>query len=246
MAVPDEMILTFTDFGTRGPYLGQMEMTLRLAAPGVAVIHLLADAPTFDPRASAYLLAAVTDRVPAGSVVLGVVDPGVGGRRAPLAVLADGRWFVGPDNGLFELVMRRAADVRAWEIVWRPDRLSATFHGRDLFAPVAARLALGEAPEAIGCVEVSPPRRPDWPDDLAAILYLDHYGNAWSGLREAAVPVDIINIGGLRLPRARTFGDVPAGSAFWHVNSSGLVEIAVNGGRADHVAEVRSGASVAF
>jgi S-adenosylmethionine hydrolase len=247
MAVPDEMILTFTDFGTRGPYLGQMEMTLRLAAPGVAVIHLLADAPTFDPRASAYLLAAVTDRVPAGSVVLGVVDPGVGGRRAPLVVLADGRWFVGPDNGLFELVTRRAAHARAWEIVWRPDRLSATFHGRDLFAPVAARLALGEAPEAIGCVEVSPPRRPDWPDDLAAVIYLDHYGNAWSGLRETAVATAaVIGVGGLRLSRARTFEDAGAGKAFWHVNSSGLAEIAVSGGRADHLEGIACGTPIAF
>ena len=164
------MIVLFTDFGANGPYLGQMEMAIRRIAPSAVVVNLLADAPSFDPRASAYLLAALTVEVPEGAVVLGVVDPGVGGPRRPMVARVDGRWLVGPDNGLFELLLRRGSQIETWEIVWRPDRLSATFHGRDLFAPVAARLASGQALDQMGLRRIEPPRRPDWPDDLASII----------------------------------------------------------------------------
>ena len=137
------MILMFTDFSHAGPYLGEMEAVLRRTAPEVPVVNLMADAPAFSPKPSAYLLAALCGRVPVGDVVLAVVDPGVGGERAPVAVEADCCWLVGPDNGLFELVVRRARAVRTYGIGWRPDTLSTSFHGRDLFAPIAARLARG-------------------------------------------------------------------------------------------------------
>lgn len=238
------MIVMFTDFGADGPYLGQVEMAIRRTTPSLAVVNLVADAPRFDPRAAAYLLAALVAEVPAGTVILGVVDPGVGGSRRPVVVRVDGRWLVGPDNGLFEPLIRRAAAVEAWEIVWRPARLSSTFHGRDLFAPVAARLAGGMAPDQAGLRPVPPPRWPDWPDDLASVIYMDHYGNAWTGLRAAAVAGDWIDVGGCRLKRAMTFGDVAAGAAFWYENSSGLVEVAVNGGRADCLPGIELGAFV--
>ncbi len=238
------MIVLFTDFGANGPYLGQMEMAIRRIAPSAVVVNLLADAPSFDPRASAYLLAALTVEVPEGAVVLGVVDPGVGGPRRPMVARVDGRWLVGPDNGLFELLLRRGSQIETWEIVWRPDRLSATFHGRDLFAPVAARLASGQALDQMGLRRIEPPRRPDWPDDLASIIYTDYYGNAWTGLRAAAVSGDWIMVGGQRLGRARTFGDVAVGSAFWYENSCGLLEVAVNGGRADRLGGIELGTAV--
>ncbi len=239
------MIVTFTDFGAVGPYLGQMEMAIRRSFPAVPVITLMADAPAFDPRTSAYLLAALVADVPAGAVVLAVVDPGVGGERPPLVARIDGRWFVGPGNGLFEPLLRRADSAETWEIVWRPDTLSASFHGRDLFAPVAARLAAGNAPEAIGCRSAIPRRFPDWPDDLAEVIYLDHYGNAWTGLRAAGLAADTTaELAGRRFRRGRTFGDVPKGTGFWYENSSGLVEIAINGGRAAEMDGVAPGAVV--
>src|SRR5687768_1699109 len=166
------MIALFTDFGLTGPYTGQMKAVLAGHAPTVPVIDLFADAPVFQPYLSAYLLGAYCGAVPQGGVLLGVVDPGVGTDRLPLVVRADGRWYVGPDNGLFEPVMRRAATVEAWTIDWRPDRLSASFHGRDLFAPVAAKLALGQ-PVPGSPVPVERVRRPDWPDDLAQVVYVD-------------------------------------------------------------------------
>ncbi len=128
------MIVLFTDFGEVGPYTGQIKAVLAREAPGVDVVDLLHDAPAFQARPSSYLLATLIDVFPTETVFICVIDPGVGGDRAAIVVEADGRWFVGPDNGLFEIVMRRANDVMAWNITWRPDSLSASFHGRDLFA----------------------------------------------------------------------------------------------------------------
>ena len=137
------MILLFTDFGWQGPYVGQLHLALAQEAPGIRVIDLMHDAPAFSPIAAGHLLSALVDRVPAEAVVVAVVDPGVGSARHPLLVEAAGRRFVGPDNGLLAPVTHRyeAVDVRIIE--WRPPRLSASFHGRDLFAPAAARLVRG-------------------------------------------------------------------------------------------------------
>lgn len=239
------MIVLFTDFGAQGPYLGQMEMVIRQTLPAEPVVNLIADAPRFDAKTSAYLLAALAGSIPRQSVVLAVVDPGVGGERRALVVEADGVLFLGPDNGLFEILARRARTFRAWEIVWRPERLSASFHGRDLFAPMAARLAAGLGPEDCGCRPVEPLRLADWPDDLAAIIYHDHYGNAWTGLRARLLSQDcVLRAGGEDFRRARTFSDVPAGAGFWYENSSGLAEIAVNGGSAASLSALAVGNSV--
>lgn len=235
----------FTDFGIAGPYLGQVRGVLLEAAPHVPVIDLMADAPACRPRAAAYLLAALAPEWPSGMVVMAVVDPGVGSARLPLIARIDGRWFVGPDNGLFELLSRRAGLAEFWAISWRPQRLSASFHGRDLFAPVAARLAQGEMPEAIGARPVEPWRPADWPDDLAEIVYVDCYGNAMTGLRAAAMGEEAgLAVAGRRLARARTFADVPAGGAFWYENSIGMVEISVNQGAATDVLGLRIGDAV--
>jgi S-adenosylmethionine hydrolase len=238
------MIVLFTDFGLAGPYTGQVKAALLREAPGVPVIDLFADAPAFDPQLSAYLLAAYATEFPAGTVFLCVVDPGVGTDRKPLWIQADGRTYVGPDNGLFELVRRRAVDFKAASIDWRPPRLSATFHGRDLFAPVAARAALGRVPLAtpLATAEIA---RPDWPDDLARVVYMDVYGNAMTGLRASGVPESALLIAnGYELRHARTFADAAEGEAVWYANSNGLVEIAVNRGRADRDLELELGMAV--
>jgi S-adenosylmethionine hydrolase len=240
------MLVLVTDFGLAGPYTGQMKAVLHRLAPGVPVIDLFADAPSRNPKAAAYLLAAYAAWFPPGSVFLAVIDPGVGGARAPLVVEADGRRYVGPDNGLFELVRRRAREVLVAEITWRPELLSASFHGRDLFAPVAAMLARGDSPAA----EPRPPefgRRAQWPDDLAEIVYVDHYGNALTGLRAASLAPDAVLVaGGRRILRAHTFSAVPAGAALWYENSNGLAEIAVNLGRAADALGLAIGSAVAL
>lgn len=226
------MIVLFTDFGEVGPYVGQVKAVFERDTPGVPVIDLLHDAPMFQARASSYLLASLIDVFPPNVVFLCVVDPGVGGSRALAIVTADGRRFVGPDNGLFEIVMRQAYERSFRRITWEPQEMSASFYGRDLFAPVAASLAKGDdvASEARPEDEA---RRPHWSNDLKEIIYLDTFGNAMTGLRAKNVPTGsemIVN--GHRLARARTFSDLPEGSAFWYENSSSLVEFAVNQGDA--------------
>jgi S-adenosylmethionine hydrolase len=240
------MIVLFTDFGLEGPYTGQVKAILDRTAPGVPVVDLFADAPAGKPKPAAYLLAAYGVWFPPGTVLLAVVDPGVGGARTAVVVEADGRWYVGPDNGLFELVTRRADAARIWEILWRPERMPASFHGRDLFAPVAGRLARGEMPlDLLRPSEVA--RHPDWPDDLSEIVYIDRYGNAMTGLRAALLP-DGARLGasGRALVRARTFSDMPAGEAFWYENSNGLAEIAVNTGRAEAALGLSIGTPIAI
>jgi S-adenosylmethionine hydrolase len=135
----------------------------------------------------------------------------------------------------------RARVLEWWEITWRPPRLSTSFHGRDLFAPVAARIARGDVPPgerrpADSCVER------DWPDDYPHIIYIDHFGNAVSGVRAASLAVDrSVRIRGHVLGFARTFCEVPTGQGFWYENSSGLLECAVNQGRADRALGIMLG-----
>lgn len=238
------MIVLFTDFGLEGPYTGQMKAVLHQSAPGIPAIDLFADAPAANPKAAAYLLAAYAVWFPAGTVLLAVVDPGVGGVRVPVVVESDGRWYVGPENGLFEIVRRRGRMVRSWEIAWRPEALSASFHGRDLFAPVAAEIARGRQPAGTPRSDDAG-RILDWPDDLAEIVYLDRYGNALTGLRASVLPPSAkLAVAGRVVPRARTFSDVPLGEAFWYENSNGLAEIAVNSGRADAALGLGVGSAV--
>lgn len=243
------MIVLFTDFGERGPYVGQMKAVLAQQAPNIPVIDLMHDAPVFDARASAYLLAAYVDEFPEGTVILGVVDPGVGNaQRKPIMVQVDGRWFVGPDNGLFDVVAKRGANAQSqvqwWEITWRPEKLSNSFHGRDLFAPVAASLACGEAPPG---ERVESRKTFAGPDDFPAIVYIDHFGNAITGLRAKTIAkTTLLKISGQSLAFARTFSEVQKGQAFWYENANGLVEIAVNCGHAADLLELHLGDQISF
>jgi hypothetical protein len=221
------MIFLFTDFGAADIYVGQVKAVLQQHAPKVPVIDLLHDAPAFNIKAGAHLLAAFAARLPRDSVTLAVVDPGVGGSREPVAVLADGRWVVGPDNGLISVAAARVEKCEAFSIGWRPKELSASFHGRDLFAPVAAMLAQGKHKSAKlkkAALAVS-----FGSDDLGEVIYVDHYGNLVTGMRAGAVPRDrSLVVDGREVPPARVFSESPQGQVFWYENSLGLVEIAAN------------------
>jgi len=239
------MILMFTDFGRGGPYLGQMRLSIERHAPGVPVVDLMSNLAPLNPRAAAYLLASLSHEIPPGSILLGVVDPGVGTEsREPVVMRAADRWYVGPGNGLFSVVAQQFPPSQVWQISWRPSRLSDSFHGRDLFAPVAAMLARGdEVPgEPVDAAAVGPQ---DWPDDLAEIIFLDEFGNAMTGLRAGIVdPGQRLQVGGHTVSLARTFGEVAPGEGFWYANSCGLVEIAVNRGNAGEQLGLRVGDEV--
>jgi hypothetical protein len=227
------MILTFTDFGPAGPYLAQMTAAVLKRAPDARVLHLMSDAPRFRPVPAGYLLAHYVGDFPSGSIVLGVVDPGVGTARDSILVHAGERWFVGPDNGLFMPALNLAGGGAAWRIDWQPARLSASFHGRDLFAPVAAWLAEGRAPPGQP-VDPAALVGADLPLDRDAVIYIDTYGNAITGRRADSLPeTAILRVRDTEIPAARTFADVPVGTPLWYRNANDLVEIAVNQGRAD-------------
>lgn len=227
------MIVLFTDFGADDLYVGQVKAALlQHGAAGVPIVDLLHSAPAFQVPAAAHLLAALQGRFDAGTVFLAVVDPGVGGTREAVVVHADGKWFVGPDNGLLSVLAARAGQAQCWRIVWRPPALSMSFHGRDLFAPIAARVASGGLPA--DRVEASIGLSAQLgAGDLAEIIYVDHYGNAMTGLRAGQLsPAICLEAGGRPVGYAPVFSAAPSGSPFWYENSIGLAEIAVNLGGA--------------
>jgi S-adenosylmethionine hydrolase len=238
------VIALFTDFGLEGPYLGQVQAVLHTQAPGIPVVNLMADLPPFAVEPAAYLLPAFAEPFPDGTVFLAVVDPGVGTERPGVVVETERFRFVGPGNGLFDVVCRRAARARVWRLPEPAADVSASFHGRDVFAPVAARIASGRW-------SGGEPMPMDWrrldalPDEHAAVAYVDRYGNAMTGVRAVALgPRATVVVMGRRLARARTFGEVAPGEAFWYANSNGLVEIAVREGSAARALGLRVGTPV--
>jgi len=237
-------LLLFTDFGASDLYLGQVELVLDRYAPGVRVVHLCNEAPAFDVRASAHLLAALVRYVPRGHVLIAVVDPGVGTERNAVVLRADGRWLVGPDNGLLSIVAARAATRQVWRVVSFPAGLSASFHGRDLFASVAAAVATDDFPnDTVRETDGLAVRLAD--EDLARVIYLDHYGNAMTGLRaESADRALDLRVNDAVFRHARVFGEVPPEAAFWYENSLGLVEVAVSGASAVERLGLRVGDAV--
>ncbi|MCA1926594.1 MAG: SAM-dependent chlorinase/fluorinase [Thiobacillus sp.] len=236
------MIVLFTDFGTGDPYVGQVKAKLMQHAPRQLVVDLLHEAPDFNAHAGAHLLAALSAGFPAGTVFLAVVDPGVGMPRDGVVVLADDRWFVGPDNGLLSVIAARAANTQVWRIDWRPEALSATFHGRDLFAVIAAEIARGEFPAG----KLTPRERLTVEfdaGDLPCVIYIDHYGNAWTGLRKVPLHAEVC-AAGHAFKHSESFGFVGRGEGFWFLNSAGLLELAVNRGSAVETFGLRVGDAV--
>lgn len=222
-------IFLFTDFGYAGPYVGQMTGAILSRSRDNVAINLMHDAPAMRPDLAAYLLSACCRSLPADSVVVAVVDPGVGGERAALVVETPGLTLVGPDNGL----LSRVRDIGAVSRVdWRPETLSSSFHGRDLFAPVAAMLAGGEAVPRTPLVHADIVGA-DWPPDIERLVYIDGYGNLMTGIDAKNVNKNrCVRVSGQAVEYAETFCRVPSGGLFWYPNSLGLVEIAANQGSA--------------
>jgi len=226
------MIVLFTDFGNQDPYVGQVKARISEYANGQPVVDLLHQAPDFNPHAGAHLIAAFAPTYPAGTVFMCVIDPGVGTERDGVVVTAGGRWFVGPDNGLLSIVAARSQDATIWRINWKPESASATFHGRDIFAVIAALIAKGEFPAEK--LERKPKLDVEFdPSDLPRIVYIDHYGNAWTGVRSGNFSrATRIVVAGGEFKQADSFGFVGKGEGFWFTNSVGLLELAINRGNA--------------
>ncbi|MBF0218802.1 MAG: SAM-dependent chlorinase/fluorinase [Gammaproteobacteria bacterium] len=236
--VPRQIVL-MTDFGCDGIYTAQLESLLYSVCEDIRVITLFTRLPAFNIQAAAYLLPAYTPYFPATTIFICVVDPGVGSERPAVLIKADEQWFIGPDNGLFELIKRRASTVKIWHIDVALLQLhgklalqpSYSFHGRDIFAPLAVALAKNCLPP-LQSIEQDY-REEGWPDEWPVIIYIDAYGNLISGLRGSAVEkTAALQLKGCRCPRVNTFSEVLQGQPLCYMNANGLLEIAVNGGSA--------------
>jgi len=233
MSKTPELVALFTDYGIGSHYLGQVRARLIAGRVSQPVIDLCADAPAFNPRASAYLLVSFLPAMPKRTLFVAVVDPGVGGDRRAILVRDERFWFVGPDNGLLSQVVARSdqVEIQTIDLPGLPGR-SKTFDGRDYFAPAAALVCKG-ATVAGESVPQASLVGADWPSQLSEIIYLDSYGNGVTGLlgRELSTASRLM-VGGAAVSYAETFSVVPVGSPFWYVNANGLVEVSVNRGSA--------------
>lgn len=237
-------IALLTDFGLVDPYVGVMKGVIATLAPGVPVIDVTHGVPPQDVRVGALLLDAAWRYFPDGTVFVGVVDPGVGTARRPVVVRAVGRLFVGPDNGLFGLLPD--AEVREITAPWGLPSRSRTFHGRDLFAPVAARLARGARFEDVGPV-VPDPTPLDLPaptEGVGEVLYVDRFGNAVTNL--PGVDHGVLVVRNTRAPVVRTYGEGAAGAPIALTGSTGRLEVAIRDGDAARELGLAPGTVVAW
>lgn len=226
------VITLLTDFGTRDCYLGEVRGVLASRAPGAMLVDITHDVPPGDVAGAAYILGRTWLRFPPGTVHLVIVDPGVGGTRNALAVLAGGHAFVGPDNGvLTPLLSRSGLRTAALPI---PASAAPTFHGRDVFAPAAASLAGGTDLSVLGPPITPAVRLPDVPLDLGAdraageVIYIDRFGNLVTNLPGEIAAGRVVSVDGRVVgPLRRTFADVEPGDLVAYIGSGGTVEIAV-------------------
>jgi S-adenosylmethionine hydrolase len=255
------MIVFSSDFGP-GPYPGICRGVIKRIAPACEILDLSHDLPAFQPRAAALWLAAAAPYLPA-AVHLAIVDPGVGGPRRPIVVRCGrGDLLVGPDNGLLSLAWAElgGADA-AWRLenaAWRLMPVSATFHGRDVFAPAAAHLALGEPPEAAGpslapasLVRVDPPApRIGRGRVEAEVLLVDPFGSALLGVRAADAegaglrPGRAVRVAGQPARCVTTFAEAAPAGLCLLADSSGWLLLAVREGSACDALGLRVGDSV--
>ncbi len=194
------VITLLTDFGLSDPYVGMMKAAILEIAPAAAIIDLSHDIGPQALRQGAFLLAASLPNLPEPSVTVAVVDPGVGTDRRPLALRVGRRWLVGPDNGLFYRVWNSAlSDSRRAYLLDRPEYwrpiVSDTFHGRDIFAPIAAHLATGADIVQLGSpvlqIEPMPSTGPEQAADGSwrlTIEHIDRFGNLITNLPGADLP----------------------------------------------------------
>jgi S-adenosylmethionine hydrolase len=242
------IITLLTDFGTADGYVAQMKGVILGLVPHATLVDVTHDIRAQDVEAARLVVERYWRRFPPGSIHIVVVDPGVGSLRAALGVSADGRFLVGPDNGVLSpALIVEGARVVALPI---PDGASATFHGRDVFSPAAAALAAGTPLEALGAPCPDPiVRRTPQPVALEGdlvrgeILMIDRFGNAITNI-PGPPPGHVLWVGALGLPLHTTYADVAPGETVALTGSSGLVEIAVREGSAAQRLGLARGAPV--
>lgn len=229
------IVTLLTDFGTADGYVGEMKGVILSRAPEATIVDITHDVPPQDVESGRLALARIWRRFPPGTVHVCVVDPGVGSARDAIAVASDGRFLVGPDNGLLSpaLLLAGARAVR----LPVPAGASATFHGRDVFAPAGAALASGAALDSLGEPASAPivrrtpePRRLPDGSIRGEVIAVDRFGNAITNL--VGRRGGNVEVRGTLLPVRRTYTESASGVPTAVVGSTGLIEVAVRDGSA--------------
>ena len=247
---PPVITLT-TDFGLRDTYVGQMKGVILSIAPAARIVDLTHEIPPHDVMAGALAIASATNAFAPGTIHVGVVDPGVGTDRAAIAVRTECGIYVGPDNGLFTSVLGAHAVCSAVSLThtaYHRPVVSRTFHGRDIFAPVAGHLAMGTPLARMGepittplLLEIPTPCRTPHGLELR-VLVIDRFGNLTTNLDSSGLDAFrsqsgdapfTVDIAGRSITSIQqTFGDVAPGKLVCYFGSSGRLEIAVRDGNA--------------
>ncbi len=240
-AVKEPPVITLTtDFGGQDPFVGIMKGVILGICPRARLVDLVHELPPQDVLAGCLALESAAPFFPPGTVHLAVVDPGVGTDRPAVAVATQAAWFVAPDNGLLSFL--DPAEIREVRRIENPalwlHPVSFTFHGRDVFAPVAAHLAAGESPERIG-PRLEGIRRLPCPEPhptaegvAGQVLTFDRFGNAVTNLRRHHGPGRSVRVAGREIPLVRTYAEVGPGQALALWGSTDRLEISVREGSA--------------
>ena len=264
-ASPPPVIGLFTDYGWDDPYVAQLKGVILTLNPGARLLDITHTVTPFNVTEGAYLLNQCAEEFPAGTIFVAVVDPQVGTDRDPILIeTAKGKFFVGPDNGLFTQVLAHEGFSKAWKLdkpeFFRAGDVSRTFHGRDIFGPVAAHLAAGADPERLGTpiktLLLLPDKEPTFSGGMifAQVLHIDRYGNVILNLPSGGDMAAKLKEGNLvkisigkesySAPLVKTYGEVEKGRLLLLYGGSGLLEIGMNQGSAARQLKVESGASV--
>jgi len=270
MSAAPSIITITTDFGTEDAYVAAMKGTMLSIAPSAQLVDVTHQIAPQDVMESAFVLQSAQPYFPEGTVHLVVVDPGVGTERRAVALRHDGHWYVGPDNGVFPLVLDGEPPDAVVELddpaAWRTEAPSATFHGRDIFSPAAAHLAAGRSLDALGSpVESLEPLRWAQPTTDAGtvqgwVVHVDHFGNCITNIRRSTLR-DALDLEARPSPEAlpplkayagttvleslsSTYGDVAEEEPLLLFGSTGYLEVSVNGGNAAERLDIRKGDSI--
>lgn len=255
------LITLTTDFGWREPFVGIMKGVMLARAPHLRFVDMAHEVSAFQPVEAGFWMSRALGYFAPGTLHMAVVDPGVGTPRDILVALAHEQALLAPDNGLLGPLAVRGRIDRLYRV--DPARLvqfgvtdiSATFHGRDVFAPLAAEIAAGRClPEDLG-TEIASLGTRGWPETMprtdggvaGVIIAVDRFGNLISNIEAAAVMAltsPAILVGGLRLPLKRTYGEVAAGDYLGLINSFGVLEVARSRGNAAEGLSLAPGAPI--
>ena len=231
------IVAFITDFGKRDSYVAEMHAILLEVCPEVKILDITHNIAPGDIKSAAYMVGRMKYRLPIGCALVAVVDPGVGTSRQAVAIKTGERYFIGPDNGVFSRLIMGSKNFKVRILDQRDLMLSEysnTFHGRDLFTPVAGKLISGVRFESIGregsLIDTFPAKQPlrnrdNWAGE---VIYIDHFGNIITDINHCLQGK--IEVGGFKdILKAENYHDQPRGEVFWLNGSGGTIEISMNG-----------------